>query len=194
MLINLNNELKMMQDTLDFCEVEAVESIGEGTRVCLDLADRLDPEEGLLLGDTGHGYLLVLSENQSSATYPARPFRVNCGAIHHYLLCEGQQTCYLSELNPESSVMVVHAGTGAQRTVPIGRIKMEKRPLLRVIARYEGRRVSATLQAADSVRLMRKNQAAIDVQALQPGDAVCFVPDQPGRHLGQRIEETIEEV
>lgn len=182
-----------MENSLNYCEVESIESIGEGTRVCLDLADRLDSEEGLLLGDTGHGYLLVLSENQPSATYPARPFRINCGAIHHYLLCEGGQTCYLSELTPEESLMLVHAGTGAQRTVPIGRIKMEKRPLLRVIARYEGQRVSATLQEADSVRLMRKNGTAADVSALQPGDAVCFSPDQPGRHLGRRIDEVIKE-
>lgn len=182
-----------MKISLNFCEVEAIQSIGDGTRVCLDLADRLEPEEGVLLGDTGHGYLLVLSENQPSATYPARPFRINCGAIHHYLLCEGGQTCYLSELTPEMSVMVVHAGTGAQRTVPVGRIKMEKRPLLRVIARYAGRRVSVTLQAADSVRLMGKQEAGIDVLALKPGDAVCFLHDQPGRHLGQRVEEVIEE-
>lgn len=185
---------RMMKTPLSFCKVEAIESIGEGTRVCLDLADRLEPEEGLLLGDTGHGYLLVLSENQPSATYPPRPFRINCGAIHHYLLGEGESTAYLSELTPERSVRVVHAATGAQRTVPIGRIKMEKRPLLRVIARHGETRVSATLQAADSVRLMGQSGAAIDVHKLQAGEAVCFVPDQPGRHLGQRIEETIDEL
>lgn len=182
-----------MKNPLEFCEIDSIKPIGEGTRVCLDLVDALEPEEGLLLGDTGHGYLLVLSENQTSETYPARPFRINCGALHHYLLGEDEQTCYLSELHPERSVRVVHAGSGECRSVPIGRIKMEKRPLLRVIGRFEGRRVSATLQAADSVRLMSKDRGGVDVQSLQPGDVVCFVPDQPGRHLGQRIEETIEE-
>ena len=176
-----------------FCEVEAIETIGQGTRVCLDLADRLEPEEGLLLGDTGHGYLLILSENQSSETYPPRPFRVNCGAIHHYLLGEDQKTRYLSDLTPEMSVMVVHARSGVQRTVPIGRIKIEKRSLLRVIVRYEDRRISATLQQADSVRLMSKAQGAIDVKTLQIGASVCLLPDRPGRHLGERIEEKIEE-
>lgn len=121
------------------------------------------------------------------------PYGSLTSKLHHYLLCEGEQNCYLSELKPESSVMVVHAGTGARRKVPIGRIKMEQRPLLRVIARHSGQRISAMLQAADSVRLMGKNQTAIDVQKLRPGDVVCFLPDQPGRHLGQRIEETIEE-
>jgi 3-dehydroquinate synthase II len=183
-----------MDTPLDFCEIESIHPIGEGMRVCLDLADRLEPEEGVLLGDTGHGYLLVLSENQSSETYPPRPFRVNCGAIHHYLLCDDEKTSYLSDLTPEMSVLLTHAVTGFQRSVPIGRIKMEKRPLLRVIARYEGQRISATLQEADSVRLMGKTQNAIDVKALQRGDVVCFVPDQPGRHLGERIEETIEEM
>ncbi|PXA04447.1 3-dehydroquinate synthase [Coraliomargarita sinensis] len=182
-----------MSSRLQFCEVEAVETIGEGTRVCLDLADRLEPEEGLLLGDTGHGYLLVLSENQSSETYPPRPFRVNCGAIHHYLLGENEKTRYLSDLTPEMSVMVVHAGSGAQRMVPIGRIKIEKRPLLRIIARYAGKRISATLQQADSVRLMRQAGEVVDVKSVQPGDSVCFLSDQPGRHLGERIEEDIQE-
>jgi 3-dehydroquinate synthase II len=182
-----------MTTPLTFCRVEAIESIGEGTRVCLDLADRLAPEEGLFLGDTGHGYLLVLSENQASETYPPRPFRVNCGAIHHYLLCDEGKTRYLSDLSPEMSVMVVHAITGAVRKVPVGRIKMEKRPLLRLIARYEGQRISATLQDADSVRLMNQEQSAVDVKALQSGDAICFQPDQPGRHLGERIEEEIVE-
>lgn len=179
---------------LSFCEIVAIEPIGEGKRVCLDLVDSLDPDEGLPVGDTGHGYLLVLSENQPSATYPARPFRVNCGAIHHYLLGEDETTCYLSELTPEQSVAVVHAGTGHRRTVPIGRIKMEQRPLLRVIAKYEGQRISATLQAADSVRLMTQAGGAVDAQTLKPGDLVGCIPDQPGRHLGQRIEETIREV
>ncbi|HKK17857.1 MAG TPA: 3-dehydroquinate synthase II [Opitutales bacterium] len=183
-----------MDRPLDFCEIESILSIGEGMRVCLDLADRLEPEEGVLLGDTGHGYLLVLSENQSSETYPPRPFRVNCGAIHHYLFCEDEKTRYLSDLTPEMSVLAVHGQTGAQRRVPIGRIKMEKRPFLRVIATHQGRRVSVTLQEADSVRLLSKSRGAIDVKLVQPGDAVCFLPDQPGRHLGERIEESIEEV
>ena len=55
----------------NFCELVAVEPIGEGTRVCLDLVDCLDPEEGVLLGDTGHGYLLVLSE-KSKVDRPTR--------------------------------------------------------------------------------------------------------------------------
>lgn len=179
---------------LNFCELISIEPIGEGTRVCLDLVDCLDPEEGVLLGDTGHGYLLVLSENQKSTTYPARPFRINCGAIHHYLLGKNETTCYLSELHPESSVVVVHARTGDQRCVPIGRIKMETRPLLRVIADYAGTRISVTLQNADSVRLITRERGAVDVRSLEPGDALCFHPDEPGRHLGQRVNETIREL
>lgn len=179
---------------LNFCDVASVEPLGEGTRVCIDLADRLEPEEGVLLGDTGHGYLLVLSENQISPTYPARPFRINCGAIHHYCLLEDEATTYLSELHPERSLMVVHAKTGACRRVPIGRIKLEKRPLLRIIAYFAGQRVSATLQDADSVRLTTKDRGALDLPSIRPGDKVCFCPDQPGRHLGRRIEETIHEL
>jgi 3-dehydroquinate synthase II len=179
---------------LQFCKLVSIEPIGEGTRVCLDLIDCLDPEEGLLLGDTAHGYLLVLSENRASTTYPARPFRVNCGAIHQYLLGGNVATCYLSELHPERSVTVVHGRTGDQRSIPIGRIKMEKRPLLRITANDAGRRISATLQDADSVRLFTRDGSAPDVRSLSPGDAICFYPDEPGRHLGQRINEAIREL
>lgn len=182
-----------MTSALEFGEVVGVEPIGEGMRVCLDLADVLEPAEGVLVGDSGHGFLLVLSENQVSATYPARPFRINCGAIHQYLCGEADQTTYLSELHPELSVSVRHAGTGAQRQVPIGRIKMERRPLLRVIIDHAGQRISATLQAADSVRLQTKDAGAMDAQKLKVGEHVAFIPDQPGRHLGQRIEEEIRE-
>ena len=183
-----------MSPALQFGKVAGIEPIGDGMRVCLDLADVLDPEEGVLVGDSGHGFLLVLSENQVSATYPERPFRVNCGAIHHYLVQGSEQTTYLSELHPEMSVCVIHVTTGAQRQVPIGRIKMEKRPLLRVILDHAGQRVSATLQDADSVRLQAKTSGAVDVQRLTVGEHIAFLPDQPGRHLGQRIEEEIREV
>ena len=179
---------------LAFGEVVGIEQIGEGMRVCLDLADMLDPAEGVCVGDSGHGFLLVLSESQVSATYPARPFRINCGAIHQYLVIGSEQTCYLSELHSEMSVRVVHATTGAVRTVPVGRIKMEKRPLLRVILNYREQRISATLQAADSVRLQTKAGGAMDVQHLQQGAHVRLLADRPGRHLGQRIEEQIYEV
>ncbi len=182
-----------MQHIWDYCEIEAIEPIGEGTRVCLDFGDVLDPEEGVFVGDSGHGYFLVLSENQPSATYPARPFRVNCGAIHHYMLLDGERTSYLSELKSESAVPVVHATAGTQRLVPLGRIKMEKRPLVRVIARHEGQRISATLQSADSVRLHTQARGAVDLPSLKVGDAVLFTPDLPGRHLGRRVEEFIRE-
>ena len=183
-----------MSPSLQFGEVVGIEPIGEGMRVCLDFADVLDPGEGVLVGDSGHGFLLVLSENQVSATYPARPFRINCGAIHHYLVQGSDQTTYLSELHPEMSVSVIHAATGARRQVPIGRIKMEKRPLLRVILDHTGRRVSATLQDADSVRLQTETSGAVDVQRLTVGEHTAFIPDEPGRHLGRRIEEEIREV
>jgi len=182
-----------MKEGLNYCQVEAIEPIGEGTRVCVDFADLLDPEEGVLVGDSGHGYFLVLSENQPSATYPARPFRVNCGGVHHYLLREGEATNYLSELKPETSVSVLHGRNETTRPVPIGRIKMEKRPLLRVIARHRGQRISATLQSADSVRLYREAGGAVDLTSLKVGDSILFVADIPGRHLGQRVEEFIQE-
>jgi len=71
-------------------------------RVCIDFVDALTPTEGVFVGNTGYGYLLSLSESVSTDTYPARPFRVNAGEFHQYLLLEGDETCYLNELKSGS--------------------------------------------------------------------------------------------
>src|SRR5699024_2364807 len=85
-------------------KITEIESIGEGTRVCIDLIDELDPLEGVLIGNTGNGYLVALSENRSTETYPPRPFRINVGAYHHYLLLDEGMTGYLAEMKPGMKV------------------------------------------------------------------------------------------
>ncbi|GAE94392.1 3,7-dideoxy-D-threo-hepto-2, 6-diulosonate synthase [Gracilibacillus boraciitolerans JCM 21714] len=143
-----------METNLQEAAVIRIESIGEGSRVCLDFVDHLEPTEGILLGNTGHGYLFVLAENRTTDTYPARPFRINSGAIHHYVVREEGKTAYLAELKPGDKLTVINGKGGGTRQVALGRVKIEKRPLMRVVTRVANNEVSATLQEADSVHLL----------------------------------------
>lgn len=176
-----------------YCRVERIQSAGEGSRVCIDFVDLLEPEEGLLLGNTGHGSLLLLSENHSTQTYPARPFRVNAGGVHHYLQLAANKTCYLGELQPGDFVPVWNARSLTQRSISVGRLKIEKRPLLRLDCRLGERAISVTLQDSDSVSLYARSGDRLDVQSLQTGVELLCRPDRAGRHLGQPIEEYIRE-
>ncbi|MRH44085.1 3-dehydroquinate synthase [Aquibacillus halophilus] len=180
-----------MTNILESAEVKSIESIGEGTRVCIDFIDQLDPDEGVLVGNTGNGYILVLSENRITATYPARAFRVNCGAFHQYLFLGDEKTTYLSEVKPGLEVAVIKMGQ--MRKVAIGRVKVEKRNFVRVICTVEGREISATLQDSDSVHVLTTKEQEKPVIELQPGDHILCYPDQPGRHLGELIDEDISE-
>lgn len=173
-----------------FGKVISVEEIGMGTRVCLDFADLLGEQEGLLVGNTGSGYVLVLAETRTTDTYPARPFRVNCGAVHQYLNV-GEQTLYLSEVKPGMR-MEINSPTG-KRSAAVGRVKMELRSLIRIEIEIQGKMISVTLQSSDSVQLCGEGLIACDVTKLQPGDIVLCKVDEPGRHLGNRIEEIINE-
>nr|WP_078059944.1 3-dehydroquinate synthase II [Gracilibacillus phocaeensis] len=181
-----------MGHSLQEAEVVQIESIGEGARVCLDFVDQLAPTEGLLVGNTGHGYLVVLAENRTTDTYPARPFRINVGAIHHYLIKEGEQSAYLAELQPGNRLSLINE-KGETRSLAIGRIKIEKRPLLRVVTKIGETEISATLQEADSVHVLGPNQEEKQILSLEVGDQIMICVDQPGRHLGEKIDEEIVE-
>ncbi len=179
---------------LEIAEVIAVTSIGMGTRVCIDFIDQLDPLEGVLVGNTGNGYLMVLSENRSTATYPPRVFRLNGGALHQYIYLGEGKTTYLSELEPGLELPIWNGNE--VRKVAIGRVKLEKRPFLRIVCRVEGtdQQLSATFQEADSVHLLTADHEAKAAMDVTEGDRLICFPDQPGRHLGEKIEEEIKEM
>lgn len=183
----------MEMEKMEIAEVVSVTAVGMGTRVCLDLIDELKAEEGILVGNTGNGYVLVLSENRTTETYPPRAFRINGGALHQYVYLGDGKTTYLSEMKPGLELPVWN-GTD-WRKVSVGRVKVEKRPFLRIVCRVEGtnQEISATLQEADSVHLLTAEGEAKPLVNLTPGDRITCYPDQPGRHLGEKIEEEIHE-
>jgi 3-dehydroquinate synthase II len=181
-----------MQGEFELAEIKRVTPIGEGARVCIDFIDQLSPTEGVLVGNTGHGYFFVLAENRQTDTYPKRPFRVNAGAIHHYIVTDEDKTNYLQEIQPGNRIPVF-CEDGTYRKIPVGRVKIEKRPFVRVEAKVNDHTISVTMQEADSVHILGEKMEEKQVIQLEEGDKVYVRLDQAGRHLGEKIQEEIVE-
>lgn len=144
--------------------VTAVAAVGvSGDRVCADLTTLLAPGEGLLVGSFAGGALLIASERDDNCYVPARPFRVNAGAVHSYVATPGGRTSYLAELAAGSTVLIV-SPDGATRPGVVGRAKVEARPLVRVDVRAEsdGAVFSVMLQNAETVKLVAPADTAAD--------------------------------
>lgn len=163
-------------------------------RCCVDTTSLLPPGEGLLVGNTASAMFLVHNENVPSPYCDARPFRVNAGAVHAYVRLPGDRTAYLSELGTGDEVLACDR-EGNGRVVAVGRNKIERRPMLLVVAEDgDGNRVSLVLQNAETVRLTDPDGAPASVTALKPGDEVLAALFEPvGRHFGRAIAETIRE-
>jgi 3-dehydroquinate synthase class II len=76
-------------------------------RVCVDLVQTLQSEEGCWIGFSAKLAALVLSEAATSSLIPSRPFRVNAEPVHSYILMgDGKTTKYLCELEAGDEVCV----------------------------------------------------------------------------------------
>lgn len=171
--------------------VTRVTPVGMGDRVCVDTASLMTPGEGMLIGSQSNGLFLVHSESEESPYVAARPFRVNAGAVHAYIRV-GEKTRYLSELGAGDDVLVVNTG-GETRPAVVGRIKIERRPLMLVEADVEGTKIKTLLQNAETIKLVGKDGAPISVAVLKDGDEVLVYFERAARHFGMKIEETIIE-
>ena len=171
--------------------ITAVRDAGTGDRVCIDTCSLMVPGEGMLVGNQSGGLFLVQSEAEDSPYVASRPFRVNAGAVHEYALV-GDKTSYLSELSSGDAALIVRRD-GAARKATIGRVKIERRPLLFIEAEGEGRKLSAILQNAETIKLVAADGDAIPVTKLKPGDQVLARLEGSGRHFGMKIDETIIE-
>ncbi|GIL94034.1 hypothetical protein Vretimale_370 [Volvox reticuliferus] len=110
-------------------KVVGVRQLGLGDRACVDLAGLMQPGEGLLVGSFARCLALVHSECGESQYIASRPFRVNAGPVHAYVLCPRGRTRYLSELSSGMEVVVADPA-GRCRTAVVGRVKIERRPLV----------------------------------------------------------------
>ncbi len=172
--------------------VTKIQPVGMGDRVCVDTCSMLSDGEGMLMGNTSSAMLLVHAETLENPYVAPRPFRVNAGAVHAYILLPGGKTAYLADLATGGEVLVADAN-GAAHTAVIGRTKIERRPLLLVEAVSGDAKVSLILQNAETIRLVGENGSAISVVQLKEGDRILGTVLEGGRHFGMAVKETIRE-
>lgn len=164
-----------------------------GDRVCVDTCSLLHDGEGMLVGSSSSAFLLVHAETLENPYVAPRPFRVNAGAVHAYVMMADGKTKYLSEVRAGDRVLVA-AADGSTREAMVGRVKVERRPLVLLeLEAPDGTAVSAVLQNAETVRLVVPDGAALSVASIRPGDVILGHVERGGRHFGVAVEETIME-
>jgi 3-dehydroquinate synthase II len=172
--------------------ITKVEPVGIGDRVCVDTCSMMQLGEGMLVGSYSQGLFLVHSESMESEYVASRPFRVNAGPVHAYVMTPGNKTKYLSELETGDEVLTVDQ-EGNTKIAIVGRVKIEKRPLMLVEAEFEGVVLRTLLQNAETIRLVTEDGEPISVAELKVGDKVMIYLDPNARHFGMAIEESIIE-
>ena len=166
--------------------VTGIADAGPGDRVCIDLTQRLEVGAGVLIGSTARGFALVHAETLESEYVAARPFRVNAGAVHQYVMGPGGRTRYLSELRAGDEVLVL--GPEGVRSVPIGRVKIERRPHFKLA--WDGGH--CILQNAETIRLITPDGPK-SITAIEAGDIIRIHPQEAARHFGMPVDERLVE-
>ena len=161
-------------DALDLSTftVDSIEEAGLGDRYCLDFLSVFSQNEGVLVGSSAQSLYLVHSETIPSTFVPTRPFRVNAGSPHSYIMMADGSTKYLAELSAGDVVLAVKT-SGITRGVVLGRIKIEQRPMLKVSCKistksHQNANTSHIfMQQAETVRLITEASAAVSVTDLK---------------------------
>jgi len=178
---------------LDEVDVLGIEYIGMGDRGCIDTTSLMTKDEGMIVGSTSAGGILVCSETHYLPYMELRPFRVNAGGVHSYVLSRDNSTRYISELKAGDKVLSVNT-KGDARVVAVGRNKIEKRPLLLIHGKIGDVEINTILQDDWHVRVMGADGKPRNITQLRKGDRLlgCLM-QSGGRHVGINIDETIIE-
>ncbi|MCX5891635.1 MAG: 3-dehydroquinate synthase II [Deltaproteobacteria bacterium] len=177
---------------LTTARISRIKPLGMGDRVCVDTCANMGLGEGMLVGNSSGGLFLVHAESLENPYVAPRPFRVNAGPVHAYIRVTGDKTRYLGELAAGDEVLVVDY-QGRTKPAVVGRVKVERRPLMLVAAEAGGQEIATILQNAETIRLTRLNGEAVSIVSLKPGDEVLVALEETGRHFGHKIQETIVE-
>lgn len=172
-------------------KIITLRQLGLGDRVCIDTCSMMTVGEGMLIGNTSSCLFLIHSETLESEYAASRPFRVNAGPVHAYVLMPDGSTRYLSELAGGDEALVVGAD-GHTRKVIVGRTKVERRPLLLIEADVDGERFSTIVQNAETIRVYSSGKV-VSVSKLKVGDAIALRLERGGRHFGMHVKESIRE-
>jgi len=172
---------------LRFAKVTSIETSGLGERVCIDLTQRIEKGEGLAIGSSSNLLCLIHGETIPSEYVPSRPFRVNAGAIHSYVLMADGRTRYLSELNSGDSVAVI-SKDGSSRPASIGRLKIERRPMQTIRLEHQSSTSQIVVQYAETVRLVSRDGEAISITDIDEGTEVSILKGDGIRHVGLHLD------
>lgn len=178
--------------TLVHAEIIKVTPVGMGDRVCVDTCTSMIPGQGILVGNSSSALFLVHAETVENPYVSPRPFRVNAGAVHAYTRVPGGKTRYLSELCAGDQVYITDY-KGNMTAGIIGRLKIEKRPLMIIKALAAGKKITTILQNAETIRLTGPDGKPLSVVNLKKGDKVLVAIEESGRHFGHKIDESIVE-
>jgi 3-dehydroquinate synthase II len=183
---------EMPQVALSSVPVVKISNLTIGDRVCVDTCSVLRIGEGMLVGSQSACLFLICSESMESEYVASRPFRVNAGAVHAYVLASNGKTRYLSEIKGGDELLAVDS-RGNSRSVVVGRSKVERRPLLLVEVEANDRTYSTILQNAETIRLCTPD-GPVSISDLKIGQKVLVRLEEGGRHFGHAISETITEL
>jgi len=169
--------------------VESITHVGMGDRACIDTCSLLEPDEGMLIGSFATAMVLSCSETHPLPYMPTRPFRINAGAVHTYIAGPDNRTNYLSELRAGHRVLAARVD-GTTREVVVGRVKIERRPLLSIDLRTpDGDACNLIVQDDWHVRLLGPGGSVNNVTELRKGDVLLGHVPPEARHVGLPISE-----
>jgi 3-dehydroquinate synthase II len=168
-------------------KVIAVREIGSGARVCVDTCELMEAGEGMLVGSQSSGLFLVEAEVHKNPHVEPRPFRVNAGPVSSYVLTPGLKTRYLAELKTGEEVLIVNR-SGAARGGHVGRVKIERRPMVLVETEAAGHSFSLIVQNAETVRLISDGSSK-PVSELKAGDEILVRVEEGARHFGTLVAD-----
>ena len=180
-------EARETKISLSPARVVSCKPLSMGSRVCIDTCELMELGEGILVGCQSSGLFLVQAEVEENPHVAPRPFRVNAGPVSLYTLTPDNRTRYLSELKAGDEVLIV-GRDGECRTSVIGRVKIEKRPLILVEAEVDGDRIKAIVQNAETIRFVTSD-GSTSVSELKSGDEVLVYHQLGGRHFGVLVNE-----
>lgn len=122
----------------------------------------------------------------------SRPFRVNAGAVHSYVWMPGDAAEYITDLAAGSKVLCIDT-KGNARTLSVGRIKTETRPLLLIKGKVQDCELNVIVQDDWHIRVMGADGKPRNATEIKPGDELLAYVCKPGRHVGIKVDETIIE-
>jgi len=193
-IIDAVNAFSENKSKIDLTEavVSEVKILGSGERACVDTCNIMGLGEGMLVGNSPKMLFLVQSESMEVEYCATRPFRVNAGAVHSYVLLPEGKTKYLLELNSGDEALCVNY-KGETKKVIVGRNKIESRPLVLIEAKVGSQNGAVILQNAETIRVVNRSGKSISVSELKKGDEILVKIGEAGRHFGQAIKEKIIE-